>query len=448
MKSFVALIFSFGIGLGMLWVAPAPCAAQAAGGAGESAKASAQSSKMDALALYTEASGYLHRKFEEFNRQKLPYDPKLAQKTVQEQRALAARNAALLAERRDLSGTDFYYMGLLYSLASDDDHALESLRRFLAEKSGGTDELRQQARVSVAKLAAKKGLFDEAEKARADYLGAGNETPERRAQIDLDLAAAYRKGQNFDRAIAQGVDALDTVKRMRPNTAVEKRIYTELVNGAVNVLVSTYIQMKKPDDAARILEELRSLSLAMPSPLLYAEADTLRASLGVAPDASAKGGPTPNTVPAPELNVTNWIDQQPARLSDLRGRVVLLDFWATWCGPCRATFPILKNWHEKFKDRGLVIIGVTHYYGRTDESDDVTPAEELAYLRRFKKEHRLPYGIAVSDTMANDNLYNVSAIPTTFLLDRHGAVRYITLGANTRDAEALGAMIEKLLQEQ
>lgn len=457
MKSVIASLFAL---LFIMLLGPASGFAQDVGPSISigNPKTPAQPHEPDALGLYTEASGYMHRKFEEFNRQHLPYDPKLAQKTAQEQGELAARNAALLAAHKDLAGADLYYLGLLYALANDEDHSLDALRRFLAEKSGGTNDLRQDARLRVAKLAAKKGLFEEAEKARTDYLSAGTVTPQLRAQVDQDLASAYRKGKNYERAIAEGRDALDAVRQLKPHTAVEKNTYTELLKGTVGVMVQTYLEMKKPDEAARVLEEMRALSLALPSPLLYEQANRLLAKLGrpievVSASGSDGGssnssGPTVNSTVAPELSVTEWIDQRPVKLADLRGHVVLLDFWATWCGPCRDTFPMLKNWHAKFKDRGLVILGVTHYYGRTGERDNATPAQELAYLRQFKKEQRLPYGFAISETEDNDDTYNIEAIPTTFLIDRHGVLRFITQGANPQDAEALGAMIERLLQEK
>jgi cytochrome c biogenesis protein CcmG/thiol:disulfide interchange protein DsbE len=451
MRSFIAGVMAFCLSFAALSLASSEGFAQEARGGsnGSAAQGSSQSVEAaTAVDLYTQASGYMHKKYEEFNRQHLPYDPKLAQQILQEQRSMAARHAATLAARKDLAGADLYYLGQLYLLAVNEDDALDALRRYLANKAGGTKDQMQAARLAVAKLAAKKGLFEEAEKARADYLSMETGSFERRAQVDIDLANAYRKGKTFDRAIVRGRDALDAVKQLKPHTAVEKRIFSDLLNGSVKVLVETYVEMKKPDEAAQVLEEMRGLSLALPSPMLYAQANKLMAALGRPLETKVSNDAAINRSLAPELSVTEWIDQRPLRLADLRGRVVLLDFWATWCGPCKQTFPILKNWHEKFKDRGLTILGVTQYYGRSEAGGGATPAEELSYLRQFKKENHLPYGFAVSNTEANDETYNVSVIPTTFLIDRHGVIRFITLGASPQEADALGAMIEKLLQEQ
>jgi thiol-disulfide isomerase/thioredoxin len=150
---------------------------------------------------------------------------------------------------------------------------------------------------------------------------------------------------------------------------------------------------------------------------------------------------------APEIVVAGWIDQKPVTLQDLRGQVVLLDFWATWCGPCVAAFPHLKKWYEKYKDHGLIIIGITRYYG-TGEGKEMLPAEEFAFLERFKKEQEVPYGFAVSEGVENLGNYAVTGIPTAVLIDRQGKVRFVTTGSDDGTATEIEASIEKLLQEQ
>jgi thiol-disulfide isomerase/thioredoxin len=151
--------------------------------------------------------------------------------------------------------------------------------------------------------------------------------------------------------------------------------------------------------------------------------------------------------PLPELVATQWIDQAPVTLSKLRGQVVLLDFWAPWCGPCRYTFPRLQRWHESYKDKGLVILGLTNYMGNID-GRRATPTEELAYLRTFKKQQHLPYGFVVADSSVNDQNYGVFSIPMSFLIDRRGNVRFIAMGAGEGEITALGKMIEKVMGEE
>ena len=125
---------------------------------------------------------------------------------------------------------------------------------------------------------------------------------------------------------------------------------------------------------------------------------------------------------------------------------MLLDFWAHWCGPCRYTFPKLQKWHETYKDQGLVILGLTNYFGHA-EGKSLTRPEELAYLREFKKKNRLPYGFVVADSQVNDINYGVFSLPMSFLIDRRGRVRFIALGAHDSETSELGKMIKKLVDE-
>ena len=94
-----------------------------------------------------------------------------------------------------------------------------------------------------------------------------------------------------------------------------------------------------------------------------------------------------------------------------------------------------------------MILGVTKYYGHGD-GRALTPGEELVYLRDFRKRNALPYGFAVIDSNVNEFNYGVFSIPTSFLIDRKGVVRYISMGAAEEEIDVLGEMIKKLLDEK
>ena len=89
---------------------------------------------------------------------------------------------------------------------------------------------------------------------------------------------------------------------------------------------------------------------------------------------------------------------------------------------------------------------MTNFFGRA-EGKELTKAQELDYLRNFKKTFRLPYGFAIADSEENDRNYAVTSIPTTFLIDRRGVVRFISTGSGDEENAALNKMITKLINE-
>lgn len=157
-------------------------------------------------------------------------------------------------------------------------------------------------------------------------------------------------------------------------------------------------------------------------------------------------------------DVKSWLNGDPLKDEDLKGKVVLLDFWAVWCGPCIATFPHLKEWNEKYKDKGLVIVGLTRYYNFTwdDEAarikrstSKLTAEEENEMLRKFAEHHSLHHRFALQkDDSDLAEYYAVSGIPHVVLIDQEGKVRLVRVGSGPANAKAIGDMIEKLLAKE
>jgi thiol-disulfide isomerase/thioredoxin len=381
----------------------------------------------------------------------MPFSRALASETFQQQRDLAARHAAALVARGRLAGTDNYYLGLLYNLAGKSADSIEPLRLFLAAPdSKGTKEQLQNARLILGAEAASLKRFDEAEAALADYSRNEPSTPQGLFKLHHALARAYSADKKIERSAPHARAAFKVAKES-PAKAGEESDRARIISAAAEFLADTLVDLKQEKEAASTMEELLRLGLSLPSAQVFTGAarwlaanDQEKLIARVLDDAPPADTAAPT---APELDIADWIDHQPVKLSDLRGRVVLLDFWATWCGPCRYTMPKLKKLHERFKKDGLTVIGLTQYYGRAGGAA-VTPPEELQFLRTYKKNLKLPYAFAVAADEDNDERYGVRAIPTAFLLDRRGRVRYISVGASDTNDDALADVIKKLLAEQ
>jgi thiol-disulfide isomerase/thioredoxin len=158
---------------------------------------------------------------------------------------------------------------------------------------------------------------------------------------------------------------------------------------------------------------------------------------------------------AAPLEVDTWVNGSPLTDADLKGKVVLIDFWAVWCGPCVATFPHLREWNAKYADKGLVMIGLTRYYNyewdeKTDKaaraaSGKVAPEKEQAMLVKFAAANKLTHRFGIQKSNATAEFYGVTGIPQVVVIDREGKVRLIRVGSGDENAKAVGAMLDKLL---
>jgi thiol-disulfide isomerase/thioredoxin len=154
-------------------------------------------------------------------------------------------------------------------------------------------------------------------------------------------------------------------------------------------------------------------------------------------------------------SVDAWINGDAVTPGSLAGKVVLLDFFSVWCGPCVATFPHLRQWHNDYGAQGLEIIGVTRYYQygwdedaqRPRREQDLAPEQERDAMERFLEHHDLRHRIAfVADSRLQEH-YMVSGIPHAVVIDRRGKVRLFRVGSGEQNAHDLEEAIKACLAE-
>lgn len=156
---------------------------------------------------------------------------------------------------------------------------------------------------------------------------------------------------------------------------------------------------------------------------------------------------------AAPLKVETWVNGSPLTDTDLKGKVVFLDFWAVWCGPCIATFPHLREWNEKYGDKGLVMIGYTRYYEydwnaeakRAARVAGTSHEKEQEMLVKFAESYGLKHRFAIQADNTVSEFYGVTGIPHVVVIDQQGKVRLMKVGSGEENAQAIGEMLEKLL---
>ncbi|HUV43418.1 MAG TPA: TlpA disulfide reductase family protein [Dehalococcoidales bacterium] len=124
--------------------------------------------------------------------------------------------------------------------------------------------------------------------------------------------------------------------------------------------------------------------------------------------------------PAPDFTLKD-LDGNTVRLSDLRGKVVFLNFWATWCPPCRAEMPDIEKVHRKYRDRDVVVLGI-----------DLR--ESVSTVRAFIGEGGYTWTFLLDTTGKVGSMYQVRGIPASYFIDRKGVIRAVAIGAMTGQA--------------
>jgi len=137
--------------------------------------------------------------------------------------------------------------------------------------------------------------------------------------------------------------------------------------------------------------------------------------------------------PAPDFTLESRSGKN-LRLEDFRGEVVMLNFWASWCGPCRQEMPLMNGLYDQYKDLGFTILAVN-----VDENRD----EALRFLDAVP----VNYPVLYDPESSVSELYEVQAMPTTVMIDRDGTARYVHLGYQSGYEDEYEQQIRELVRE-
>lgn len=154
--------------------------------------------------------------------------------------------------------------------------------------------------------------------------------------------------------------------------------------------------------------------------------------------ASSFGAPVAHAVGdgavAPEIALKD-LSGHPVKLAELKGKVVLVDFWASWCGPCREELPVLDALYKKYKERGLVIIGV----GLDRDADK---------LNKFLRALPLSFPVVHDPAGVVANKYEPPKMPSSYIIDKRGLIRHVHAGFKASDKALFEKQLNALLAEK
>ncbi|MBV9240504.1 MAG: redoxin domain-containing protein [Acidobacteria bacterium] len=458
-----------------------PCATFAQSGrlaAGDPASSAAPDRSVKEL--FEEANGYFRTKAAEYDAKKIAPTPERIEQVRREQRELAARYAAEAEARKTLTTDDRYYIGMLHWIAVNLDGTVENLSKYVAAPDADPERA-QKARYTIVVSLAKQHKTGPAESLLTEYLGQQPLKASEHWRMDVELAKAYEDRKEFTKMLPHASQAFTAGRLLLGDPQAADLTIDHVVDTGI-LAFDAYGETGQQDRAEGVLDDLRALGVSKSSPSLfyYAVDQKIRylietgrkdkaMTLYAATMASISNSFPEKAkqdyalqrfkdrrktyellgVKAPEFTSSDqlWFPGSSRSIDDLKGKVVMLDFWATWCGPCVEAVPEMKELNDQFSSQGLMILGLTRYYGESYGMPKDRDTE-LAQVKAFREKKQIPWDFVVANGQQAQILYGAMLLPTTVLIDRKGIVRYVATGTNSQRSAEVRRMVEKLISEK
>lgn len=123
---------------------------------------------------------------------------------------------------------------------------------------------------------------------------------------------------------------------------------------------------------------------------------------------------------APDITTDTWLNSAPLHLQDLRGKVVMVEFWTFGCYNCRNVEPHVKSWYKTYADQGFLVIGV--------HSPEFSYEHDLTNVKKYIQEHDIRYPIPIDNDFSTWNRYGNRYWPAMYLIDKQGTIRFVRIG--------------------
>ena len=363
----------------------------------------------------------------------------------QEARKQLAAEKLAEVNKEGLAGAEQLSYGQLLAWAGNDDEA----KGVFEELAAGDDLSAREASLRLMQYAIDTEDAAAVESMIADYRGRFAPTPEHTAHLFdpvIWLSFHYQMAGDITKAAQVVVDEVATLPDDAPYMSFNMIAYC---SGTLEKAGMTDTCVELAEEYLAVFEPVLAERKAAGDESDEDAETTARYERIVS---NLKAAVTQLTLvgkPAPDFTFVKYYNTEPVTLAGLRGKVVMVDFWANWCGPCKMAFPSMRKLYSELKDEGFVILGVTSLQGSFNDGDiregEISEEREYELTEDFLERHEVIWPVGFSEDSCFDPRYGITGIPTFAIIDKKGIVRKIQVGSG--DESSLRGYIKELLSE-